>query len=213
MKTDDLIAMLAREPEPVGRARMPGKLAAALGIGTAASALLMVATLGVRPDLERVAQLGMFYVKIAFPALLGLAALCVYWRAAHPGRRLGAAPAGVVLPIIAMAIFAVVVLVGASPEERGTLIFGATWKTCPFNIAMLSLPILVATIAVMKRLAPTSPALAGAACGLVAGASAAVVYALHCPEMSAPFIALWYLLGMLLPAAAGAIAGDRLFRW
>jgi hypothetical protein len=40
-----------------------------------------------------------------------------------------------------------------------------------------------------------------------------VVYALHCPEMAAPFIGIWYLLGMLIPAAVGAAIGARALRW
>jgi hypothetical protein len=39
------------------------------------------------------------------------------------------------------------------------------------------------------------------------------VYALHCNEMQAPFLAVWYLLGMLLPAAMGAAIGPRWLRW
>ena len=52
-----------------------------------------------------------------------------------------------------------------------------------------------------------------AAAGLAAGAVGALVYTLHCPELEAPFLALWYVLGMLLPAALGAWVGPRLLRW
>jgi hypothetical protein len=31
--------------------------------------------------------------------------------------------------------------------------------------------------------------------------------------MAAPFLAFWYLLGMLVPAGVGALAGQRLLRW
>jgi len=31
--------------------------------------------------------------------------------------------------------------------------------------------------------------------------------------MQAPFVAVWYVLGMLVPGMAGAIAGPRLLRW
>ena len=65
----------------------------------------------------------------------------------------------------------------------------------------------------MKGLAPTRPALAGAASGLLAGALGALVYALHCPEMAAPFLGIWYLLGMLIPAVVGAMVGPLLLRW
>jgi hypothetical protein len=31
--------------------------------------------------------------------------------------------------------------------------------------------------------------------------------------MTAPFIGVWYLLGMLIPSAVGALLGPRLLRW
>jgi len=48
---------------------------------------------------------------------------------------------------------------------------------------------------------------------LLAGSIGALIYALHCTEMAAPFLATWYVAGMLLPAAAGALLGPRLLRW
>jgi hypothetical protein len=65
----------------------------------------------------------------------------------------------------------------------------------------------------MKGLAPTRLALAGAMAGLLSGAGGALVYALYCPEMAAPFIGVWYLLGMLIPTALGALLGPRLLHW
>jgi hypothetical protein len=62
-------------------------------------------------------------------------------------------------------------------------------------------------------MAPTRLRLAGAAGGLAAGAAGALVYTLHCPELAAPFLASWYVLGMLIPTAAGALLGPRLLRW
>ena len=44
---------------------------------------------------------------------------------------------------------------------------------------------------------------------LFAGGAAACAYALACPEMQAPYVAVWYALGMALPAVAGAALG----RW
>jgi hypothetical protein len=65
----------------------------------------------------------------------------------------------------------------------------------------------------MKGLSPTRLLLAGAAAGLLAGAIGAAVYALHCPEVEAPFIAIWYVIGMFIPAFFGALLGPRLLRW
>ena len=54
---------------------------------------------------------------------------------------------------------------------------------------------------------------AGAASGFAAGSIGALVYTLHCPELAAPFLGIWYLLGMLIPTAIGAWLGPRLLRW
>jgi hypothetical protein len=40
-----------------------------------------------------------------------------------------------------------------------------------------------------------------------------LVYSLHCPETAAPFVAFWYLLGISIPTAGGALLGPRLLRW
>ena len=43
--------------------------------------------------------------------------------------------------------------------------------------------------------------------------AATLAYSLHCPEMSVAFWAVWYVLGMLIPTAVGALLGPRLLRW
>ena len=72
---------------------------------------------------------------------------------------------------------------------------------------------LAAALWAMKGLAPTRLVLAGAASGLLAGAIGALIYALHCTEMEAPFLGAWYVVGMLIPTAAGAVLGPFLLRW
>lgn len=105
------------------------------------------------------------------------------------------------------------VLLQAAPGLRAPLVFGDSWATCVTAIPLLSLPLLAAVLWAMRGLAPTRLALAGATGGLLAGAAGATVYALHCTEMQAPFIAVWYVLGMLIPAVPGALLGRWLLRW
>jgi hypothetical protein len=93
------------------------------------------------------------------------------------------------------------------------MVWGQTWRTCVFNIALIALPVFVASLVALKSLAPTQPALAGAAAGAMSAGAGAAVYALHCPELAAPFLAIWYVIGMALPVAAGALMGHRLLRW
>ena len=213
MKTDDLITMLASGAEATEPHALERRFTIALGWGAFGATLLMAILLGVRPDLSDAVRLPMFWVKQAFPAALLAGALLAASRLARPGVRLGRVPAALAAPVLAMWLLAVVVLLSAAPAERVQLIYGDTWASCPFNVAMLSAPAFVALLWAMKGFAPTRLALAGAAAGLLAGALGASVYALHCPEMESPFLAVWYLLGMLIPTAVGAMLGPRLLRW
>ena len=213
MKTDELISMLAAGAAPVESGTARRRLRRALLWGFPGAALLMFMVFGVRPDLGQAAALPMFWVKLLFPAGVAALSFALAQRLARPGVRLGKLPAALI------ALFAIVWVMGAAalgmaaPADRGELLFGDTWDSCPFNIALLSLPLFVASMWAMKGLAPTRPALAGAVAGLLSGAAAAVVYALHCPEMQAPFLGVWYVAGMLIPGAAGTVLGVKLLRW
>jgi hypothetical protein len=175
--------------------------------------LLMLLMQGVRPDIAGVAALPIFWVKLVFSAMLLAAAFAASMRLARPGARPGRVPALVALPLLALWTLAGVVLLFAAPDQYGQLIFGNTWTTCPASVAMLSVPLFVAMLWAVKGLAPTRLALAGAYAGLLSGAGAAFVYALYCPETGAPFVGIWYVLGILIPTGAGAILGPRLLRW
>lgn len=213
MKTDELISLLAARAEPVPAHVVGRRFAMALGMGLPAAALLMLATLGVRADLVHAATDWMFWMKLAFAACLALAGLVATERLSRPGVPLGLAWAAMAAPVLILWLTAVISLITVAPEQRLALILGGTWKSCPFNIAMLSLPLFVATFWCVKDLAPTRPALAGASSGLLSGALSALVYALHCPESAAPFLAVWYVLGIGIPTLAGAFLGPRMLRW
>jgi len=213
METDKLIEMLARQAGPVESGVVRRRYGAALVGGGAGALLLMVAFLGIRPDLAQAAREPMFWVKLALPVALLAAALAAATRLARPGIRVGYAAEAVLAPVAAIWVLAAAVLYAAAPGERAALVLGSTWSVCPFNIAMLSVPAFAAAFWAMRGLAPTRPALAGAFSGLLAGAVGAAAYCLHCPEMAPPFLGTWYLLGIAIPALAGAVAGPRLLRW
>ena len=213
MKTDDLIAMLASGAQAVETNTTPRRYTAALGWGAFGATLLMAVMLGVRPDLAEAVWLPMFWVKLAFPGVLLAGALLAVLRLGRPGARLGRAYLLIAGPVLVMWLLAAITLLGAAPVVRDTLIFGISWTVCSFSIATLSAPTFIAALWAMKGLAPTRPVLAGVTSGLLAGALGALVYALHCPEMAAPFLGIWYLLGMVIPAVAGAVLGPLLLRW
>jgi hypothetical protein len=213
MKTDELVTMLATHAGSVDPSATAHRYATALGWGAFGATLLMAILLGVRPDIEEAAWLPMFWIKLAFPASVAVGSLFAVLRLSRPGARLGRVPGALLAPVLAMWLLAAYVLLAAPPPERAALVMGSTWKYCLVDIPKLSLPVLVATLWAMKGLAPTRLALAGAAAGLLAGAIGALVYALHCPEMEAPFLGAWYVAGMLIPAAAGALLGPLVLRW
>jgi hypothetical protein len=213
MKTDELIAMLASDAGPVAPRVWQQRYVLALGAGVLGALLLMVILLGVRPDIAEAVRLPMFWVKLAFPAVLAAVTLLAAVRLSRPGMALGHIAFALAAPVLAIWLLAAVSLLGTAPEDRVMLVWGETWAACLVNVPLLSVPAFIGLLWVMKSMAPVRPALAGAAAGLLAGAISAAVYALHCPELAAPFIGLWYTLGMLIPAALGALVGARLLRW
>lgn len=213
MKTDELIALLTIEVEAVEKHVVARRYAGALGLGAVVSTLMMINLLGLLPDFSGAVRLPMFWAKIGFAAALTWASLLAVLRVSKPGMRMEWVPAALVAPVLAAWLLAVAVLAGADPAQRVELIFGATWAVCPFLIAMLSLPLFVTVLWTMRGLAPTCLRPAGAAAGLLAGSVGALVYSLHCPEFSAPFIGLWYLLGILIPTLAGVFLGPLVLRW
>jgi hypothetical protein len=213
MKTDELITMLATGAGPVHPGVTRRRFTFALALGGACTLLLMAILMGVRPDLPRMALEPMFWAKLVYCTALAGAALALAVRMARPGARTAGAASMLTAPLLVMWLLALVALGGAADSERDALVFGTTWRACAFSIAFLSLPLFAGLLWTMKGLAPTRHALAGAAAGVLSGAAAALIYSLHCPELGAPFLGIWYPLGMLIPAAAGAMLGPRLLRW
>ncbi|WP_229487774.1 NrsF family protein [Pseudoduganella lutea] len=211
MKTDDFITMLAKD----GTVRRRPFLVtwSPVAVAMVLSAVLMAVTLGVRPHLEQWAGAPLFWLKCGFVAALAAAGLRAVRIAAIPGARFGTLPWLLAAPVVLMAIAAVATLLATDTGARAQQFWGSTWRTCPLLIALLALPIFAALLHVMRGLAPTRPRLAGAMAGFAAGATAALLYCLHCPELAPSFVAFWYLLGMLIPTAAGALAGRAVLAW
>ncbi|MBA3034660.1 MAG: DUF1109 domain-containing protein [Gammaproteobacteria bacterium] len=213
MRTDDWVTLLATGAGAVEPHQAARRFAIAIGWGVLGATLLMLALLGPRPDLAAATLLPMFLVKIVFVTSFAVASLFISLRLSKPGLHLAWLPGALLAPVAAIWLLAAVMLTQAAPVQRSAMFFGDTWNSCPFLIALLSAPVFVAVVWAMKGLAPTRLRLAGAAAGLLSGAVGTMVYSLHCPEMGAPFIGFWYLLGMLIPTTAGILFGPRLLRW
>ena len=212
MKTDDLIGLLGQDASATPpRAFAPPLMAAAMG-GAVVSGLILIAWLGLRP-MGPAMHSPPFWMKAAYTSLLALAGLIATVRLGRPGGRIGAA---LVLAFVAVAWLAVLAMmeVRRTPASgMSHLWLGWTWKICALRILALSTPVFIAVLWLLRRMAPTRLALAGAAAGLFAGGVGATVYGLYCEETAAAFVVVWYSLGMAACAALGAVIGQRLLRW
>ncbi|MDY7577800.1 DUF1109 domain-containing protein [Herbaspirillum sp. RTI4] len=213
MKTTDFISLLSAGVAPVERHVAPRRFSRALVLGSLGSIVLMLLFFGVRPDIRVMLVTPLFWAKLAFPLVLAGAALLASARLSRPGIRPGNAWVALSAPLFVVWIAALISLWLTPEDQRVALLMGVSWRTCPFNIALLSIPSFIAVFWAMRGLAPTRLRLAGAIGGLLAGAAATVVYCLHCPEMGVPFWGVWYVLGIGMPTLLGALLGPRLLRW
>ena len=213
MRTEELVSLLAARAEAVDSKAPTRRYVLAVGAAAAMSVMLTDLWLGVRATLLSDFPVPMFWAKESFCAGLGVSGLIAVTRLARPGRPLGFVPAGLTAPVVVMWLLAAAVLYAADDGSRKALIFGLTSKVCPFAIAVISVPLFCAIFWSMRKMAPTRLRLAGAAGGFAAGALGALAYSLHCPELAAPFIGIWYVAGMLIPTTIGALLGPYLLRW
>lgn len=213
MKTDELIGLLARGVEPAARTGAGARVARHAVLGVLGAVLVMLAFYGPRHDLASAVTLPMFWLKLVAPLFAALVGGWLVARLGRPGMtargrwQLALAPVGVIW------VIALLQWMDTPPAARPALLWGQTWRYCAWSIGLIGAPVFVAAIVALRELAPTGLHAAGAAAGLLAGAAGAAVYALHCPELAAPFIAVWYVLGVALPTALGAALGPRLLNW
>lgn len=213
MNTDALIDLLSTRVAPVQGHAAQRRLMMALLFGLPFSFLIMVTLLGLRHDWSDVIGNPMFWIKVLFPTALAAAGLVVTQRLGRPGVRVGAAWVGLLLPLVLVWGLGTWQWVTAPESMRPELLFGQTWRSCAFSILLIALPFWFGGLWALRGLAPLRPTAAGAAAGLMAGGAGAAVYALHCPELGAPFLAVWYVAGIALSTLLGALAGTKLLRW
>jgi hypothetical protein len=211
--TDDLIASLSADLPKVAPGAVTRRIGLGLGLGGLASAALMLAWLGPRADLAQAVMTPMFWMKVGYAAATGLIAAGLLARMARPGARVGLLAAVAVAPFLVVVAMALARWAQAPPPMQHDLLMGHSSMLCPWRILAMGLPLLAGAVWAVRGLAPTRLALAGLVAGGCAGGIGAAIYAFACDETSAPFLAVWYTLGMVLVAALGATAGSRLLRW
>lgn len=212
MKTDDLIAMMARDAKPVARFSIPRRLALVGAVTALVALAILVPWLGLR-DMGVAVGDGSYWMKTVYTAALGAGGFLLAERLSRPGVK---SRQGFLVAIAAVAVLGVIAIaqVASLPQaEMSRALMGSTWDKCPWRIGLLAIPGLIAVLLVMRKFAPTRPTLAGAGAGLFVGGVAATIYGLHCGETSAAFTLIWYTAGIAISTAVGAIAGGRILRW
>jgi hypothetical protein len=213
MKTDDLVALLAKDAVAVPKGRVAGRLLLLCGVGAIVALALMLPWLGMRPDIVEALQSRSYWMKTVYTLGLAVGGFVLIERLSRPGARGKAGAVVVAVCLVAIAALAAMELMPAVPGERMEAVMGGSWNRCSWRILALAMPGLAAILYGVRQLAPTRLTLAGAAAGLLAGGVSATVYGLHCDETAAPFVAIWYTLGIALSAAVGAIVGRRVLAW
>lgn len=212
MKTDELISAIVADgasPSP----RLRSRLLVALATGGLFAATLFGHVLGVRPDIFDALQTWRFDAKLAITVLCLVTALWATVKLARPDADQSKIAAALSLPVLALAAATGLELMSTSPPTWLPRAVGSNSRLCLTSITTLSIVPLLLLLLALRASAPRSPILTGAAAGLLAGALAATLYALHCPDDSPLFVALWYVPAVALVMLAGATIGYRLLRW
>jgi hypothetical protein len=211
MKTEHLVHALA-EAGPGRSSWRPGAALVAVLPGMLISLLLLLATAGMRRDFP--AAMGEPRVAFKFVFALMFAVAAAFWVAglARPEGRRGSLL--VLAPCLVVVAAALAIDLIATDRSRWlAALSGDGPGKCLVLIVALSVPPTVLLFAAMRRAAPGSPTMAGAAVGCLGGAAGIAVFALECLNDSAIFVCVWYLLALTLVTAASALVGRRLLAW
>jgi hypothetical protein len=213
VNTEELISTLSVDVPRVPRHALARRIAFGVVAGSIVAIVFLTLRLGIRPDLD-VAMSGFpFWMKWVYSISLGAAAIYTVSRLARPTPASMRALWFVTAPVLVLAGIGIGELARTPPADWLAMWLGESWSVCPFYVLALAAPIFAGLLWSFRKLAPTRLRAAGAAAGLAAGAWAATIYCLHCPEASAIFVLTWYTLGILLASGIGALLGPRVLRW
>jgi len=213
MQTEELIKSLTAGLQPTAPQALQRLLLQAILFGAVGTLVIFAIVYRPRADIATAIRDWPTMMKLAYALSMALCAWLLCEKLARPGVSVKQLLWLPVIPALLLGGVALNTALQAPADLRHWLLFGHSALYCPFNIALLSLPIFVMLVRSLRRAAPTQLRLSAAIAGLVSGAVATLFYSLYCTESSVQFVAAWYTLGMLLPAAYGALFGHRLLHW
>jgi hypothetical protein len=211
MKTDELITLLVEDQTvKPGTPRLRMALYAALGL--ACSLAIFFAFLGIRADFGSAITDPHVVFKFIFAASL-FAALWPAVLASTRPEAIVPVMNRLVLPAIILAVGIVAQLLTSPSDYWLSGMIGRYPSACLRSIPALAIGPLAVLLVLIHNGAPTRPVLSGALAGCAAGALSAFIYALHCPDDSSLFVALWYSLAIGIVTLLGAALGRYALKW
>jgi hypothetical protein len=213
MKTDDLVALLSANLEPVDRGWTVRTLGVALGAGSILALGITIVGLGVRPDLMTARALIFVVIKLFFAVGIVSLALVYLTRLTRPGAQRKTSSFLIAMPFLVIVGLAAISLGLAPSSHWDRMIAGDQWLECLVSVPIIAIVPFAISVWAVRRAAPTNLARTGAFTGLIAGGVSAMAYAVHCTDDSLPFVAVWYSGTIVLCTLAGAALGPRLLRW
>lgn len=177
------------------------------------AAVLMLAWLGLRPDLMAGQPHPMFLLRCGTLAVLGLVSVAAVLAQAHPG--VGRSNAGWKVAAAMALLFPLsgAIMALDQPEHAMAMAGSASgWECLRMSLATAAL-CAVPMVLHLWRGAPVAPQRAGLLVGMAAGSLGALTYNLHCPYDSMVYTGLWYGLAVGIAAVAGRLVVPRLIRW
>jgi len=213
MQIEQLIDSLAEDLRPSPPGALERRMAAGIILGMVASGVLMALGLGIRADLLRAMHGFVFWMKAGYATALAAVAISAAIRLSKPDTTPPRWLWLLAVPVLAVAGLAAGEFIRTPPQGWLDLWLGSSWMVCPILLFGLSVPIFLGLLWAQAKLAPTRLKTAGTVAGVAAGATATLVYCLHCPESTAAFVLTWYSLGIGAAGFAGRLLGPRLLRW
>ncbi|MBC7522509.1 MAG: DUF1109 domain-containing protein [Sandarakinorhabdus sp.] len=217
MQTESLIDQLVADLGPV-RPRSRAREALLLGGLVAIEILLFVTLRDLRPDMPTAMATPAFWWKSGSFALIAILSAAAMLTSLDPAittpRRLAGLARG--LAILAPVLLALGWLIDAGASGRTAILDRLEWRDgvdCLANIALLTLPLVLAFGILMRRGAPTQPERTAAAAGLAAAGFGAFVFAFHCPHDDPLYVAVWYGGAVIAVVALARLVMPRLVRW
>jgi hypothetical protein len=139
MKTDDLIAMLATNVEPVDHRQVKRTVGVAIILATTAALAVMLFLFGVRADLNATGALFFLLLKLTFTMALIIPASIYLFRLARPGGERRVPMTFVAAPFVAILLLAAISLAFAPTSHWDGMIVGDRWLECLLSIPIIAI--------------------------------------------------------------------------